>query len=77
MGLLHGGLGRLTTSTVPTRLACFLAVRQDPFPLDDTMASKTAVTEYRRKIRRKNAGGPRKAKLRNQGTTPVFPIHTP
>ncbi len=41
------------------------------------MASKTAVTEYRRQTRRKNAGRDRKAALRNKGTTPVFPIHTP
>jgi hypothetical protein len=41
------------------------------------MASKTAVTEARRHIRRKNAGAARKAKLRNHGTTPAFPIHTP
>ena len=41
------------------------------------MASKTAVTELRREIRRKNAGRSRKAALRNKGTTPVFPVHTP
>lgn len=41
------------------------------------MASKTAVTWVRRFIRRKNAGSARKAALRNHGTTPVFPIHTP
>jgi hypothetical protein len=41
------------------------------------MASKTAVTEYRREIRRKNAGRKRKAQLRNKGTTPAFPVHTP
>jgi hypothetical protein len=40
------------------------------------MASKTAVTEFRRHIRRKNAGADRKRKLENKGTTPVFPIHT-
>jgi hypothetical protein len=41
------------------------------------MASKTAVTEFRRHIRRKNMGTGRKAKLRNEGSTPAFPIHTP
>ncbi len=41
------------------------------------MASKTAATEARRHIRRKNAGSDRKAALRNKGTTPAFPIHTP
>ncbi len=40
------------------------------------MASKTAVTEFRRHIRNKNAGRERKAALRNKGSTPVFPIHT-
>jgi hypothetical protein len=41
------------------------------------MASKTAETWAKRERRRKNAGRARKAKLRNQGSTPVFPIHTP
>ena len=41
------------------------------------MASKTAETWVKRERRRKNAGRARKAKLRNQGTTPAFPIHTP
>lgn len=41
------------------------------------MASKTAETWVKRERRRKNAGRARKAKLRNQGSTPVFPIHTP
>lgn len=41
------------------------------------MASKTQTTEYRRKIRRQNAGKARKHALENKGTTPVFPIHTP
>ena len=41
------------------------------------MPSNTAVTEYRRKIRRQNAGRARRHALENKGTTPVFPIHTP
>jgi hypothetical protein len=41
------------------------------------MASKTAETWVKRERRRKNAGKARKAKLRNQGSTPPFPIHTP
>lgn len=41
------------------------------------MASKTAVTEYKRARRHKNMGAARKAKARNHGTTPAFPIHTP
>jgi hypothetical protein len=41
------------------------------------MASKTAVTEFRRHIRRKNMGAGRKAALRNKGTTPAFAVHTP
>jgi hypothetical protein len=41
------------------------------------MASPTAQTEYRRATRHQNSGKARKAALRNKGTTPVFPIHTP
>jgi hypothetical protein len=41
------------------------------------MASKTAVSEWRRKRRHDNMGRARKAKLRNKGTTPEFPVHTP
>lgn len=41
------------------------------------MASKTQQTEYRRKIRRDNAGRARKRALENKGTTPSFPVHTP
>jgi hypothetical protein len=41
------------------------------------MASNTQETEFKRKIRRKNAGRDRKNALANHGTTPVFPIHTP
>ena len=40
------------------------------------MASKTAVTEWRRKRRHENMGRDRKAADRNHGTTPVFPVHT-
>lgn len=41
------------------------------------MASNTQITRFRRKIRRSKAGRDRKRRLRNQGTTPPFPIHTP
>jgi hypothetical protein len=40
------------------------------------MASNTQTTRYRRKLRKKNAGKPRKAMLRGKGTTPSFAIHT-
>ncbi len=41
------------------------------------MASNTTITRFRRKLRKKNMGKVRKAALRADGTTPVFPIHTP
>lgn len=41
------------------------------------MASKTAVTEYKRARRHQRMGADRKARNRNHGTTPAFPIHTP
>lgn len=41
------------------------------------MASKTRVTEFRRKIRRANAGRKAKNLRANRGSTPAFPIHTP
>lgn len=41
------------------------------------MASYTKVTRFRRKLRRKKMGAQRKADLRNHGSTPAFPIHTP
>lgn len=41
------------------------------------MASKTAVTEFKRARRHKNMNPARKALARNHGTTPVFPVHTP
>jgi hypothetical protein len=41
------------------------------------MASNTQETEFKRARRHKNAGKARKARLKNHGTTPVFPIHTP
>jgi hypothetical protein len=40
------------------------------------MASATKKTWVRRELRRKNAGKARKAALRNNGSTPAFPIHT-
>lgn len=40
------------------------------------MASNTKTTRYKRKLRNKNAGKPRKAALRSNGTTPVFAVHT-
>ena len=41
------------------------------------MASNTKQTKYRRRLRRAKMGTERKARARNQGTTPAFPIHTP
>ncbi len=41
------------------------------------MASLTQTTRFKRKLRKKNAGKKRKARARNVGTTPAFPIHTP
>ena len=41
------------------------------------MASNTQQTRFRRKLRKAKAGRKAKAERRNQGTTPVFPIHTP
>lgn len=41
------------------------------------MASNTRVTQFRRKLRLRNAGRQGKNDRRNHGTTPVFPIHTP
>lgn len=41
------------------------------------MASSTAQTEYRRKIRRKNAGKQARRDRANTGTTPPFAVHTP
>lgn len=41
------------------------------------MASKTAQTEYRRHLRRKNAGAAARRARENKGTTPVFPVHSP
>ena len=39
------------------------------------MASNTRQTKAIRKRHKQNQGKARKAKLRTQGTTPVFPIH--
>lgn len=41
------------------------------------MASKTKVTENRRRIRHNNAGRAAKNHRALHGTTPAFPIHTP
>ena len=41
------------------------------------MASNTAVTEYRRKLRKANAGKAARRTRENRGSTPVFPVHTP
>lgn len=41
------------------------------------MASATAQTEYRRKLRRKNAGRKARRERDNKGSTPAFPVHTP
>jgi hypothetical protein len=39
------------------------------------MASRTAITENRRKAHHRAAGAKRKAANRNKGTTPKFAIH--
>ena len=41
------------------------------------MASNTKQTRFRRNLRSKKAGRDRKRQLVTNGTTPVFPIHTP
>lgn len=41
------------------------------------MASKTAQTEFRRMLRKKNAGKQARRDRNNKGTTPPFPVHTP
>jgi len=41
------------------------------------MATLTKITKFRRKLRRAKAGKGRKTANRVNGTTPVFPIHTP
>ena len=41
------------------------------------MASLTQTTQFKRKLRKARMGKARKAALRNQGTTPSFPVHTP
>ena len=41
------------------------------------MASNTAVTEYRRKLRKANAGKAARRVRENRGSTPAFPVHTP
>ena len=41
------------------------------------MASKTAVTQYRRKLRAKNFNKRARRARENKGTTPAFAIHTP
>ena len=40
------------------------------------MASKTALTELRREIRKKNAGRKARNQRENRGTTPACPLHT-
>lgn len=41
------------------------------------MASNTQETRFKRHLRKRKAGRANKAARRNQGTTPVFPVHTP
>jgi len=41
------------------------------------MTSNTAVTEYRRELRKQNAGKAARRARENKGSTPVFPVHTP
>ena len=40
------------------------------------MPSATAQTEYRRKLRRQNAGRKARNARSNHGSTPEFPLHT-
>ncbi len=40
------------------------------------MASNTQETRFKRVRRHKNMGKERKRRLRIDGTTPVFPVHT-
>ena len=44
--------------------------------MEGNMASNSKQTKFRRELRRKKAGRDNKRSRRNQGTTPVFPIHT-
>lgn len=41
------------------------------------MASKTAQSELRRKIRHQNMNPKARRARANKGTTPAFPVHTP
>lgn len=41
------------------------------------MPSATAKTEYRRHLRKQNAGKKARRQRENTGSTPVFPVHTP
>lgn len=41
------------------------------------MASNTKETEYKRRSRHKRMGQDRKKDQVKNGTTPIFPIHTP
>jgi hypothetical protein len=43
----------------------------------DPMASNTKVTKFRRALRLKKAGRTAKNLRTRDGSTPVFPIHTP
>lgn len=62
--------------TLPSRRRTFFLVTatQDE---GIEMASKTAETWVKRERRRKNMGRARKNHLKNHGSTPSFPIHTP
>lgn len=41
------------------------------------MPSLTQTTRYKRRLRKAKMGKERRRILRNKGTTPVFPVHTP
>jgi hypothetical protein len=43
---------------------------------NDTMASNTKQTKFRRQLTRSKMGRARKAALNANGTTPAFPVHT-
>jgi hypothetical protein len=56
-------------------LRSFIFDKKDLFLEEIFMASRTAVTENRRKAKHRAMGAKRKAANRNKGTTPKFAIH--
>lgn len=64
----------MTNKRVTVRLKSF-KFDKTSFPEEIFMASRTAVTENRRKAKHRAMGAKRKAADRNKGTTPKFAIH--